>query len=262
MAYAARNGKQLTISVIMGYAAPNWVYAAGVPSITLTQPANGTRMPVLWNTIMLSKSKRFIGALAAHIAANPNKQVVKAIVMGGLGQTIESYIARDANERRQWEAAGGLNGWYSGVKSVIDMHALAFPTIPFIFTAAKPYGPTLPSSISKLEQIISYGVNTYPGRFGIMNASLGAASADYLTDPNLYGYWPNMAVHDNSNTSPVGLQFLCSSLGNGSQTLGGTLAQALDAGVNLKAHYLELYPVDADEPNNFTLLRNTEVRLP
>jgi hypothetical protein len=61
--------------------------------------------------------------------------------------------------------------------------------------------------------------------------------------------------------NPVGLQFLTGTRGFGKHRLGGTLEQALDAAVRLDAHWIEIYPVDGDNPANAKLQTDTAARL-
>lgn len=86
----------------------------------------------------------------------------------------------------------------------------------------------------------------YSVRFGIMNCSLNARSSPQ--------YPPNKLVGEFHDTNPVGLQFLTSTKGFGNHDLGGTLAQALDAGIALHAQYIEIYSTDADDPANAATL--------
>ena len=62
-----------------------------------------------------------------------------------------------------------------------------------------------------MTDIFSWGVATYPGRFGIMNSQLHATSAT--------GYFLNAAIYDNRLTQPVGIQFLCSASGDNPDNL-------------------------------------------
>jgi hypothetical protein len=87
-----------------------------------------------------------------------------------------------------------------------------------------------------------------------MNCSLNAHSGT--------GYLPNKFVQEWSATNPCGLQFLTSTQGFGGHTMGGSLAQALDAGVKLGAHWIEIYPLDGDNAANAKLLTDTAARLP
>src|SRR5206468_1729442 len=140
----------------------------------------------------------------------------------------------------------------SAVKAITGAHATAFQLTPFIFTAAKPYNS--PAGRDALEHVISYLAPKYPKRFGVMNCSLNAHSRT--------GYLPNELVRRWSATNPCGLQFLTSTRGFNGRSIGGSLAEALDAGVRLGAHWIEIYSLDGDNPANAKLLTDTAARLP
>ena len=102
-----------------------------------------------------------------------------------------------------------------------------------------------------LQTVIDWAVATYPGRFDIMNATLNAHSST--------NYYPNLAIYTYYHTQPTGFQMLCSSIRD-PQRLGGTLNQALTAGVLLGAKYrFELYQSDADAPQYQTICRYREM---
>ena len=77
-----------------------------------------------------------------------------------------------------------------------------FPTTPLFIIGARPYGgPAAAVGQVAMQEIFDWGVARYPGRFGIMNSQLMAASG-----PN---YYLNAAISDNHLTEAVGIQFLC-----------------------------------------------------
>ena len=102
--------------------------------------------------------------------------------------------------------------------------------------------------------MISYLAPKYPKRFGVMNCTLNAHSRT--------GYLPNELVRRWSATNPCGLQFLTSTRGFKGHSMGGSLAEALDAGVRLGAHWIEIYSLDGDNPANAKLLTDTAAQLP
>ena len=79
-----------------------------------------------------------------------------------------------------------------------------------------------------------------------MNATLNAQSNT--------NYYPNLAIYTYYHTQPTGFQMLCSAI-HDPQRLGGTLNQALTAGVLLGAKYVELYQDDADAAQYQTILQ-------
>ena len=155
------------------------------------------------------------------------------VVISGLGQNVETFLAQTPADTASLTLLGGSAAWEA--KKIITVYAEAFPTTPFFITAAKPFNNA--DGLAALEDLIEWGVATYPGRFGIMNASLNAHSSTV--------YYPNLAIFNHHNTQPVGLQMLCSALLDPSR-LGGlemALAQAV-----ARANFVELYQSDADNP--------------
>ena len=180
----------------------------------------------------------FVKALCAHVDGK-----VDYLAMGGLGAVIESYICRDPDtiDLTMDEAVAK---WTASSNAIIDAHAQNLHSTPFIFTAGKPFRGR--AGVQALERVVSAAAKKYPGRFGIMNCTLNARSSPV--------YPPNALVREFHDTNPVGLQFLTSTEGFGNHDLGGTLAQALEAGIALHAQYIEVYSRDADDPANAATL--------
>jgi hypothetical protein len=242
LALAQKHGKQLGISFVALMAPPEGLEAAGCKFVQLSY----AKIPWINDPVFMAKWKDFIKAAGARYDGK-----VDYIAMGGLGRVIESGIGARPNDMKALDALGGLAGWETAVKAITDAHAAAFLQTPFIFTAAKPYRS--PAGRDSLERVIDYLAAKYPHRFGIMNCSLNAHSST--------GYLPNKFVQKWSATNPCGLQFLTSTRGFGGHTMGGSLAQALDAGVKLGAHWIEIYQLDGDNVANAKLLTDTAERL-
>ena len=204
-------------------------------------------MPWINDPVFLAKWSDFIKAAGARYDGK-----VDYVAMGGLGRVIESGIGRRPSDMQALDALGGLLAGRAAVKAITGAHATAFQLTPFIFTAAKPYNS--PAGRDALEHVISYLAPKYPKRFGVMNCSLNAHSRT--------GYLPNELVRRWSATNPCGLQFLTSTRGFKGHSMGGSLAEALDAGVRLGAHWIEIYSLDGDNPANAKLLTDTAARLP
>ncbi|HEU0210375.1 MAG TPA: beta-galactosidase [Candidatus Udaeobacter sp.] len=236
---AAEHGKFIGLSVAAGVATPQWVYDAGAYKYNLLD-GTGQSMSLPWDPVFQSKYLPFIRAMGRRYEGNPT---LHYIVMGGMGQVIETGLSKSSADDAALTALGGLDAWIAAAKQIIPVYATAFPTTPFFITAARVL--TSDTDQTALKEILPWAVATYPGRFGIMNCTLNADSST--------GYYPNEAIVTYGNTQPVGLQMLCSSIKNPHQ-LGGTLLQALTAGVNLGAEYVEVYQSDADAPINQTVL--------
>ncbi len=244
IASAQQNHKLLGLSVAMcgdkeggRNAIPGWLKAKQY-SLPVTRSGNKRSIILPWDPEVQPALLAFVQALCAHVDGK-----VDYLAMGGLGAVIESYICPDpATIGLSMEEA--VAKWTASSNAIIDAHARNLHSTPFIFTAAKPFKGR--DGVQALERVVSAAARKYPGRFGIMDCSLNARSRPE--------YPPNALVHEFHETNPVGLQFLTSTEGFGNHDLGGTLAQALDAGIALQAHYIEIYSKDADDPANAATL--------
>jgi hypothetical protein len=242
LALAQKHGKQLGISFVALMAPPDGLEAAGCKFVQLSYG----KVPWINDPVFLAKWSDFIKAAGARYDGK-----VDYIAMGGLGRVIESGIARKPSDMAALDALGGLGGWESAVKAITAAHAAAFQQTPFIFTAAKPYRS--PEGQATLRRVINDLAPKYPRRFGVMDCTLNAHSGT--------GYLPNELVRKWSATNPCGLQFLTSTRGFNGHYMRGSLADALDAGVRLGAHWIEIYTFDGDNPANAKLLNETAAKL-
>jgi uncharacterized repeat protein (TIGR01451 family) len=237
----AQHGKFIGLSVTAGVVTPQWVYDAGAIKYHL-QDGSGFSMPIPWDDPFMTRWSAFVRAMGQRYDGNPK---LGYVVMSGFGQEIETSLAGTDADRDWINAHGGLPSWIMAAKQIIALYAEAFPTTPFFITAANPFGLNNVEGLLALQQFIEWGVATYPGRFGIMNATLNANSNTL--------YYPNLAIYTYYTRQPTGFQMLCSAARD-RQRLGGTLDQALTAGVQLGAKFVELYQLDADDPANQTVL--------
>ena len=238
-AIAAQHGKFVGLSVAAGLYTPQWVYDAGAYEYTLLDGTHQS-MTLPWDPVFQSKYLPFIREMGRRYDGNPS---LRYIVMGGLGQNIESYLSKSDADDAALTALGGLDAWVAAAEQIISVYAAAFPTTPFFITASRVL--TNDYDQVALKEVLEWAVATYPGRFGIMNATLNANSST--------AYYPNLAIYTYRDTQPVGFQMLCSSI-NDPRRLGGTLDEALTAGVDLGAEYVEVYQSDADAPANQPVL--------
>lgn len=233
-----QHGKSIGMSVAAGVVTPQWVYNAGATKYQL-QDGSGLSMPIPWDATFQAKWFAFVRAMGQRYDANP---ALGYIVLSGLGQYVETGLARTSADVAALTALGGTTAWVGAAKQTIAVYAEAFPTTPFFITAATPFDNA--DGLSALQQVVDWGVATYPDRFGIMNASLNANSTTV--------YYPNLAIYTYHATQPVGFQMLCAE--EDSDRLGGTLSQALTQGVLLGGKFVEIYQQDADKPSNQTML--------
>jgi hypothetical protein len=237
---ATQHSKFIGLSVSAGTCTPRWVYDAGATEYHL-QDGSGLSMPIPWDAVFQTKWLAFVRTMGQRYDGNP---ALRYVVISGLGQFIETVMAKTNADNEALSALGGPPAWEVAAQQIIAAYAEAFPTTPFFITASRPFLGA--ETILSLETVIDWAVATYPGRFGIMNATLNAHSST--------NYYPNLAIYTYYHTQPTGFQMLCSAIHN-PQRLGGTLDQTLTAGVLLGAKYVELYQDDADAAQHQTILQ-------
>ena len=237
---ATQHGKFIGLSVSAGTCTPQWVYDAGATKYHL-QDGSGLSMAIPWDAVFQSKWLAFVRTMGQRYDGNP---ALGYVVISGLGQFIETVMARTSADDNALTALGGPPAWEAAAQQIIAAYADAFPTTPFFITGSKPFLGV--QTILSLQTVIDWAVTTYPGRFGIMNATLNAQSNT--------NYYPNLAIYTYYHTQPTGFQLLCSAI-HDPRRLGGTLNQALTAGVLLGAKYVELYQDDADAAQYQTILQ-------
>jgi hypothetical protein len=248
LALAQENGKQIGASIGMLAYPPAWLLEAGATLYDLPIQLDGDKRSIVvgWDTIVKQRIRLFNKALCERYDGK-----LDYIAMGGLGCVIESYLAVDPTPfNLTLEEA--LAKWGESCNAIIDVHARNLKQTSFIFTAAKAF--TNQSAGVALDTLVRAAAAKYPGRFGVMNCSLASQSST--------GYIPHRLVNDLSATNPCGLQFLTSSVGFKGHDIGGTLQEALESAIELKAQWVECYPYDVNNPANVALFRDISARLP
>jgi hypothetical protein len=244
---ATLNHKFLGLSVVAGLGTPHWVYDAGATKYVLRDGSNAA-MPLPWEDAFLNQWTEFIRTLGARYDANPALQYV---VIGGLGQATETYLAKTPADAVALTALGGQAAWVRAAKQIIAAYAAAFPTTPFYLTMAIPFPSTDPRPLHDVsllaeQELVNWAVATYPGRFGLMSASLNAHSTT--------GYYPNMAIYTYHRVQPTGFQMLFSNYQDGGVRNKGTLTQSINAGIALGGRFVEVYEADVNDPRQQSVL--------
>jgi hypothetical protein len=234
---AVNSSSNVTIS------APATQSATGVAITT----ADIMPMPLPWDPIFQQKWGAFVQALAARYGSASN---LAYVVMGGPGRREEAYFCFTPYDMDYFiNTLGGLPNWEAGVKWIIDQYGTYFPNTPFLLAMADPI-PITPDGDDALKTVVDYGVAQYPGNhFGVMSCGL-----QYPGGPD-DGSMGATEVSLLRWTSTVGYQFLNSQR----QYPGGPAAidpvtgrfmldLGLERGFNFGAHFIEVYPIDCNDP--------------
>lgn len=138
--------RPVMIGVEPGVRTPEWVYAAGARSISMTWTFRyafamcaTVRLPVPWDPVYVAAWTRFIAALGARFTGNPRVSAIK--IAGINGKTIEQVlpVATPAgcpgaiDPLPEWQAAGYRPSLLTGVwDRLLRAYAAAFPTTPMV----------------------------------------------------------------------------------------------------------------------------------
>jgi Beta-galactosidase len=236
---AQANNKKIAISVQAGVGSPEWLYDLGAKRFHV--PGFGT-MPLPWDPIFVKYWAPFVAALGARY---DGISVVTYVTMGSVGRLEEAYLCTTLPCVHAFNAAGGVTSWTPAAESITDMYAAAFPNTPFLYAFGSPGAH--PNSTSPFSEVTSYGVNKYPGRYGIKSDALKPG-----TSPR---FWPSIQIPALSPTTAVGYQTVKPF--NGEQAL----AEALKVGLTNKAHFIEVYEPDCENPHYQSTISDTNQQL-
>jgi hypothetical protein len=253
IALARKFKKAVSLSVGAGVNTPDWVYEAGAKKFnfmlkTNYKGDNETFMPPQWDEVFLKKWNGFVSAMGQKYDGDPT---VAYVTMGGLGWAVETHFVKTKEDLERFRAEGGVRKWTDAGKKIVDMYGAAFPHTPFILAVAE----IVPGQEGKdaLREVVEYGSSKYPGRFGVMQHGLNAVS-----NPDFY---PNKLVQSLSDRTPVGFQMVWSTKDKNGKLVKGTLADALQRATEMKAHFVEVYAADCDEPEYGALLQRMDKEL-
>jgi hypothetical protein len=139
-------------------------------------------------------------------------------------------------------ADGGIQVWIQAAETIAGFYAGAFPTTPFVYANGEP----IPGDSTDYATVVNYCVSTFGSQFGIKSDGL---------DPNYHSPYGVQEIPALSPSHPVGFQDL--------KTFGtpATLEKALNNGINLKAHFIEVCTKDVTAPNDQTVIQNAQSAL-
>ena len=249
VALAAKYNKKLGLLITAGVATPQWVYPAGAHEFTVsTEKGPHMSMPLPWDPVFQAKWGEVIRAFGARYDSNPQ---VAYVCTSGAGRRAESFVAFTPEDGAAFERLGGLTSWKTGVKWIIDEYAKHFSATPFLLDTGAP----VPSAEGRaaLADVCNYAVAAYPHRFGVKPDGL---CANYAL--NSFGAREVSAL---TGSTTVGFQMLNTFKGKTNSQGGLLLADALNRGIGLGAHFIEAYAVDCNEPRNAEVLTQAADKL-
>jgi len=243
--------KQIEFSLWLLTTPPAWLLATpGVTTYTL-QYKTGVSMPMVlpWEPPVQSALINLISAFCDRYDGQ-----IEGIVMGGIGFATESYfpVPNQLTPALPMTLTDEIAAWTTSSNLLIDTYAAHLQYTPFILAVGIPFtgDGQIQQGTDAITAVVNHGL-LYQN-FGLMNWALNAKSNT--------AFLPWGLVYDYSPTNAAGFQLVGSTAGNGGK-LNGTLAQALTAGIALRAQWIEVYASDAKNPVYASLLRSTAALL-
>jgi len=227
---AVRYHKQLGLAVRILSSVPTWV--KNLPGVKMyNTPLGPDPMVLPWDAVAQPKIIAFITALCQHLDGK-----LDYMAMGGLGYKTETYMPLPSAIGLNMPIASYTTAWINSSNKFIDIYNTNLKTTPFIVAGGIPFDD--PGASAAITTVINHGL-LYPP-CGIMQWGLKATSTN--------GFLINRLIQDNDLGRATGFQLTGASDGSVGGDLQGTLEEALTAGQNLGADWIEIYAVDAMNP--------------
>lgn len=236
IAKAQLSGKVLGLSLYVCDAFPVWLKAKGVTVYDLKSDKHGgsREMILPWDSVGQTYILRYIKALTQHVDGKVNY-----VVAGGIGYQVEISFPSpdDTTPPIPLSLDEEIAAWTKSANTVIDAYGAGLKQSAFVLALNIPFGKTSQPAVSS---IVARAAAAYGKNFGLMQWGLNANSTDK--------FFLNALVKQYSPTNPVGFQLTGNSHGTVGGDLQGTIEQAINAGIALKAQFIEVYPVDCRDP--------------
>jgi hypothetical protein len=236
---AKKYNKRIEILVPAGKHSPQWVYAAGADKFYFHhrngKPAD--YMPIPWYPVLQEKFGNLIKKLGERYDSSP---YLSYVIMTGFGHSTETWFA-GPDDMDEYNAIGGNAKWIEGAKWFAALYNKAFPTTPFLIAMCPPSRDD--EGRATLKKFVEDSVKDYPHRFG-----LKAASLEPNDKPNSHKL-SYQSVNRFSDQTITGFEMLLAT-----KKLKGTLKEALDTAIVLKAQFVEIYEPDLIDPKQQEVL--------
>lgn len=239
---AKKTKKKVMLRVLPGVYSPEWIYKAGVASITLkdTNTYHGTygelrRVPIPWDDTYIKKWARFIKALGARY--NLNETLLLVHIAGPTVFSAEMHLPKRGEGRELIEASGySVKKITKAWESVIDDYLNAFPSKSFALNIALPI-----ENDGTMDLIIGYGQEKLREKLYIQGNWLSAR-----TNVTFYPYKKILELHQ-KDKAEIGFQMLATAT---NKKRMGPLDKAIQTGLDAGACYFEIYESDLTEKKN------------
>ena len=228
--------KKVGITIVAGMKSPTWIYSVGAQQFTIQGVGV---MPCPWDPVFRSYWQQFVTAFGKRYDFEP---AVSYITATGPGREEECLLCKSTADVAELNADGGVQVWIQAAETIAGFYYAAFPTTPFVYSDGEP----IPDDSTDYGTIVNYCVKVFGPSFGIKSCGLYPGYSK--------GSYGGTEIPLLSPTNPVGFQDFLSF-----QTK--QLGQALNVGIGLKAHFIEVYSRDIGVPANQKILANAQDQL-
>lgn len=195
-----------------------------------------------------SKYEEFITAFLTRYNGTTRPRITM-VVIGCPGANTQ--LTSDATVIAGFESNGGLSAWEGAAKDFIATAFAASPFTVFELSIKNPYGTNNAAGSAALSDLTTFLNATYPADW------IGWENVDLYTGTNSGSGLPNIIIHRDSGTHPVGYQLRSSTAGFAHIDLGCAMGQSsvdclttvCQKGIDIGAHFLKVYDADASNPD-------------
>jgi hypothetical protein len=231
--------KLLTLHAnISGIGEPDWLIGLGVATYTYASPLGGSSTePIPWDATFLARYTQFLAAMAAHIQARGDGNLLYAVSDGAPVAEMSLYgcLNNTLTGGTPYSRSDYLTAW----TTTVDAHIAAFPSATFpevkLFISAPVAVICRPDIDGEAfyTELMNHALDNNP-QTAIFAADLNANGSTRL----------NQVATSISARTSIGLQFIWSSSDDPDNRMQGTLSEAVCRGLDQGANYFEFYKDD------------------
>lgn len=233
---AAAAGKEFEFSIRICSHYPQWVaFTPGIVQYTLVEDPRA-KMILPWDPVAQPLILQFIEDLCIHYEGR-----VTCIVMGGMGYKTECYMPDPTTTTPPIALSidDYAAEWLAAAELIVDTYAANLDRTRFIVAGGVVIKPSTVGEFAMLD-LLAYGMNNYPEKFGAMQWGLNAQSST--------SFFMNEWIQTFGPGRSTGFQMTGSTDGITGGDTKGTLRECLQRAVDLGADWVEVYPTDCNNP--------------
>jgi hypothetical protein len=219
---AKRLGKKTQLIVYCGVWSPEWVYAAGVKSLSFSdhrKSADPSKMPIPWDPQLFTLAGKLFDELGRRYAAEPSLTAVHLSIV--MRFSAEMHMPNELPAAPGYSSEKMVSAW----QQAIGIENRAFPRTPLVLNLSQqPYADAV---IAELRRVVG-------GRAVFQHDALAAKTASVFGPQQKI-----LALH--AAGARVGFE----ALGPSNQPrFGGPFSVACDKAIASGASYFNIYPYE------------------